>query len=142
MQVKLYMCVHISIKLYMCPYISKIIYVCTYRSEIDEGDPKVLFSIATTSRFWRGTTPFRGFLHFILDPYLIMLSDNESLVSLHLELNPSLLGHWRIINSLGQYVKCYYLTHTSKEIREFIPSLGYSSKSNCETGVRDTSSRR
>ena len=39
-----------------------------------EGDPKALFSIATTLRCREGTTPFPWLLKFTLDPYLIMLS--------------------------------------------------------------------
>ena len=62
-----------------------------------EDDPKAPFSIATTVDVREGTTPFSGFLHFTLDPYLILQSVKqggikyhffESLVWLDLGLNP------------------------------------------------------
>ena len=40
---------------------------------LDEGNPKALFSIATTPRCRRGCYTIPGLLHFTLDPHLIML---------------------------------------------------------------------
>ena len=40
-----------------------------------EGDPKAPFSIATTPRCKGGHTPFRGLLHFTLDPHLAKQGD-------------------------------------------------------------------
>ena len=37
-----------------------------------EGNPKALFSIATTLMCKEGATPFPRLNHFTLDPYLIM----------------------------------------------------------------------
>ena len=68
-----------------------------------EGDPKALFSRATTPRSGGGATPFPGLLHFTLDPYLIMLSVKHggikyhffySLVLFNLGLNPGFPVHW------------------------------------------------
>ena len=51
-------------------------YMKVYLTTFVEGDPKALFSIATTPRCrgGEGATPSSGLLHFTLDPYLIMLS--------------------------------------------------------------------
>ena len=43
-----------------------------------KGDQKAPFSIATTSRWREGATPFPGLLHFTLVTYLIMLSKEVS----------------------------------------------------------------
>ena len=48
-----------------------------------EGDPKVLFSIATTPRCREGATLFLGLLNFILDPYLIMLNVKQGGIKYH-----------------------------------------------------------
>ena len=48
-----------------------------------EGDPKALFSIATTPRCWGGATPFPGLLYFNLGPYLIMLSAKQGGIKYH-----------------------------------------------------------
>ena len=45
-----------------------------------EGDPKALFSIATTSSVGEGATPFPELLHFTLDTYLIMLSVKQGVI--------------------------------------------------------------
>ena len=50
---------------------------------IDEDNPKAPFSIATTSRLKVGRNPFLGLLHFILDPYLIMLSVKQGVIKYH-----------------------------------------------------------
>ena len=50
---------------------------------IVEGDPKAPLSIATTPRRRGGATPFPGFLHFILDPYLIMLTVKQGGIKYH-----------------------------------------------------------
>ena len=42
-----------------------------------------LFSIATTPRCWEGATPFPWLLHFILNPYLILLSINQGGIKYH-----------------------------------------------------------
>ena len=47
------------------------------------GDPKTPFLIATTPMCRGGTTPFSGFLHFTLDPYLIMLSVKQGGIKYH-----------------------------------------------------------
>ena len=66
-----------------------------------EGNPKVPFSTATTSRCREGRSPFLGLLHFTLDTYFIMLSVKQgdvkyhflcSLVLLDLGLNLGLLA--------------------------------------------------
>ena len=48
-----------------------------------EGDLKAPFSIATTPRCRKGTTPFPGLLHFTLDPYLIRLSVKQGGIKYH-----------------------------------------------------------
>ena len=50
---------------------------------VDEGGPKVPFSIPTTPRCREGATPFPGLLHFTLDPYLIMLSVKQGGIKYH-----------------------------------------------------------
>ena len=42
-----------------------------------EGNPKAPFSQATTLGCRGGNTPFPGLLHFIIDPYFIMLVLNK-----------------------------------------------------------------
>ena len=51
-----------------------IIIIINKLATVIESDPKAPFSIATTSRCRGGVTPFPWLLHFILDPYLIMLN--------------------------------------------------------------------
>ena len=48
-----------------------------------EGNPKVLFSIATTLRCWEGRYSFPGLLQFIIDPYLIMLRVKQVNIKYH-----------------------------------------------------------
>ena len=48
-----------------------------------EYDPRAPFSIATTSRFGEGATPFPGLLHFSLDLYLIVLSAKQVGIRYH-----------------------------------------------------------
>ena len=48
-----------------------------------EGDLKAPFSIATTIRCRVVTTPFPGLFYFTLDPYLIMLSAQQSGIKYH-----------------------------------------------------------
>ena len=78
LQVKYICLIIISIKLeYQKPYNWRKLFVLhQYKVKLMtlvEGDPKALFSIATP-RCRGASTPFFGLLHFILDPYLIMLS--------------------------------------------------------------------
>ena len=44
-----------------------------------EGDPKALFSVATTARC-RGATPSPGLLHFNLDPFFIVLRAKQGVI--------------------------------------------------------------
>ena len=55
---------------------------CKIRDEstLVKGDPKAPFSIASTPR---GCYSIPGLLHFTLDPYLIMLSVNQSGIKYH-----------------------------------------------------------
>ena len=46
---------------------------------IFESNPKAPFSIAAIS----GATPFLGLIHFILDPYLIVLSAKQGGLNYH-----------------------------------------------------------
>ena len=71
-----------------------------------EGDPKALFTIATTLRCREGTTPFPGLLHFNIDSHLIVLSAKqggikyhffETLVWVDMGLNPGLPNHLRTL---------------------------------------------
>ena len=48
-----------------------------------EGEPKALFSIATTPRRREGTTSFTGLHHFTLNPYLIELSAKQGGIKYH-----------------------------------------------------------
>ena len=48
-----------------------------------EGDMKAPFSIATRPRCREGDTPFPGFFHFTLDPFLIMLSVKQGRTKYH-----------------------------------------------------------
>ena len=52
-------------------------------ASIVEGDPKALFSIATTLRCRGGCYSFPRLLHFTLDPYLIMLSVKQGGIKYH-----------------------------------------------------------
>ena len=47
-----------------------------------KGNRKAPFSIATTLRC-KGTTPFPGLLHFILDMYFILLSAKQGGIKYH-----------------------------------------------------------
>ena len=57
--------------IYIYIYIYIYVYSKVRLANVVDGDPKVLFSTATTPR---GATPFSGLTHFFLDTYLIMLS--------------------------------------------------------------------
>ena len=48
-----------------------------------KGDPKALFSIATTLMCRGGRYSFHGVLHFTIDPYLIMLSVKQDGIKYH-----------------------------------------------------------
>ena len=48
-----------------------------------EGNPKDPFSIATTSRYREGATPFPGLLRFTLNTYLILLSVKQGGIKYH-----------------------------------------------------------
>ena len=50
---------------------------------IVEGNPKALFSIATTPMCRGGRYSFPGLLYFTLDPYLIMLSAKQGGIKYH-----------------------------------------------------------
>ena len=58
-------------------------YIKTIKSTLVEGDPKAPFSIATTLRCREGATPFPVFIHFTLNPYLIMLTVKQGGVKYH-----------------------------------------------------------
>ena len=64
---------------------------------IVEGDPKASFSKSTTPMCRGGATPFPGFLHFTLDPYLIMQSVKQGGIKYNFlrfwRLNPCLSGY-------------------------------------------------
>ena len=47
------------------------------------GDPKALFSIATTPKYGRGCSSLHGLLHFTLDLYLKMLSVKQGDIKYH-----------------------------------------------------------
>ena len=80
-----------------------------------EGDPKAPFSKGTTPRCRGGRYSFPGLLHFTLVPYFIMLSGEQvmTLVWLDLGLNPVLPKHWWMLYSLGYIYPILYFPFLS-----------------------------
>ena len=74
-----------------------------------KGDPKAPFSIPTTRRCRESATPFPGLLHFTLDPYIIMVSVNQSSIKYHfLSLWYDSTSDWtQVSRAIGEYSNHY-----------------------------------
>ena len=63
----------------LCHYLRNQNYMYIKLATVVEGDPKSPFLIGVGE----GAIPFPGFLHFTLDPYLIMLSVKQGSIKYH-----------------------------------------------------------
>ena len=74
-----------------------------------EGDMKTPFSIATTPGVGEDANPFPGLTHFILDPYLIIMSVKQWAIKCHfLSLWYDSIWDWtQVSKTIGEHSNHY-----------------------------------